>query len=262
MTVRFAGRVVLITGASRGIGAAAALAMAAEGADLALVARTVDRRDDIGGSLTAMASAVQGYGGRCLTVGADLGDPADRATIVPRVIAEFGRIDVLINNAAAAIYGSPVTYSDKRRRLTMEVNFFAPFDLIQAVIPPMVERGEGWVVNLTSGAATHKPGPPFDSPLETGIYGASKAALDRMTNAMGVALYGTGVRVNAVRPRAAVMSEGADILAGGVVRPDQIEPMGTMVAAILALCDCPADRTAGSHISGDLLAELAATTDP
>ena len=151
-------------------------------------------------SLTATASAVQGYGGRCLTVGADLGDPADRATIVPRVIAEFGRIDVLINNAAAAIYGSPVTYSDKRRRLTMEVNFFAPFDLTQAVIPPMVERGEGWVVNLTSGAATHKPGPPFDSPLETGIYGASKAALDRMTNAMGVALYGTGVRVNAVRP--------------------------------------------------------------
>ncbi len=258
MTGRFNRRVVVITGASRGIGAATAVTMARHGADLALVARTVNPRDDIGGSLAATAAAVTEHGGHCLTIGADLGDPADRATIVPTVIAEYGHIDVLINNAAAAIYGSPVTYSDKRRRLTMEVNFFAPFDLTQAVIPSMVERGEGWVVNLTSGAATHKSGPPFDNPLETGIYGASKAALDRMTNAMGVALFGTGVRVNSVRPRAAVLSDGADILAGGVLRPDQIEPMETMVAAILALCDCPADRTAGSYISGDLIAEIAA----
>ena len=258
--INLTGRVAVITGASRGIGAATAVAMAEQGADLALVARTVDARDDIGGSLAETAAAVRQHGARCLTVGADLGDPADRATIVPTVIAEYGRIDVLINNAAAAIYGSPTTYSDKRRRLTMEVNFFAPFDLTQAVTPPMVERGEGWVVNLTSGAATHKSGPPFDNPVETGIYGASKAALDRMTNAMGVALYGTGVRVNAVRPRAAVLSEGADVLVGGMLRPDQIEPMETMVGAILALCDCSADRTAGSYISGDLLAEIAAET--
>ncbi len=258
MTGRFAGRVVVITGASRGIGAPTALALAKLGADLALVARTVDAREDIGGSLAETAAAVREHGVRCLAVGADLGDPADRAAVVPTVIAEYGRIDVLINNAAAAIYGSPVTYSDKRRRLTMEVNFFAPFELTQAMIPPMVERGEGWVVNLTSGAATHKTGPPFDNPIETGVYGASKAALDRMTNAMGVALYGTGVRVNSVRPRAAVLSEGANILVGGVLRPDQIEPMDTMVAAIRALCDCPADRTAGSYISGDLLAEITA----
>ena len=91
--------------------------------------------------------------------------------------------------------------------------------------------------------------------VEIGLYGATKAALNRLTNAMGVSLYGSGIRVNAVMPRAAVLSEGADVLVGGLLRPDQMEPMETMVESVLALCDCDPDCTGRVFVSVDLLAE-------
>jgi NAD(P)-dependent dehydrogenase (short-subunit alcohol dehydrogenase family) len=132
-------------------------------------------------------------------------------------------------------------------------------DLTQAVLPTMVERGEGWIVNISSATAY-----PYDLPFQvsrlgstTGVYGASKAALNRLTNALGVELASTGVRVNAVMPRSAVMSEGAEVLIGGVLQPDQVESMEEMVEAIVALCDCPPERTGLTHVSLDLLAELA-----
>src|SRR6202011_1813529 len=89
-----------------------------------------------------------------------------------------------------------------------------------------------------------------------GVYGASKAALNRLTNALAAELWGTGVRVNTVEPRAAVMTEGAAVHVGDRLAPDLIEPMETMVEAVLALCDCAAERTGVVHSSLDLLAEL------
>jgi citronellol/citronellal dehydrogenase len=161
----------------------------------------------------------------------------------------------LVNNAAAAIYQPPETYSLKHRRLSMEVNYHAPADLMQALVPHLIEAGEGWIVNLTSSAANPTPGPPFHVGVQIGLYGATKAALNRLTNAMGASLYGTGVRVNAVMPRAAVLSEGADILVGDLLRPDQMEPMESMVEAVLRLCECEPERTGQVYVSLDLLAE-------
>ena len=87
------------------------------------------------------------------------------------------------------------------------------------------------------------------------MYGASKAALNKLTNALAAELHGRGVRVNSIEPRAAVMSEGAEALVGSTVRADQIEPMEAMVEATLALCDCDPDDTGGIHVSLDLLAQ-------
>ncbi len=170
-------------------------------------------------------------------------------------MAGLGGVDILVNNAAAAIYQPPETYSLKHRRLSMEVNYHAPADLMQMLVPQMVEAGEGWIVNLTSSAAGHTPGPPFVVGVQIGLYGATKAALNRLTNAMGASLYGTGVRVNAVMPRAAVLSEGADILVGDLLRPEQMEPMESMVEAVLRLCECGVERTGQVYVSLDLLAE-------
>jgi citronellol/citronellal dehydrogenase len=167
-----------------------------------------------------------------------------------------GPLDVLVNNAAAAIYQPLLDYPLRRRRLTFELNVHAPLDLAQAAVPAMVERGEGWVVNLTSASAKHTPGPPYpaDGLRSTiGIYGASKAALDRVTNALAVELEGTGVRVNAVEPRMAVLSEGASVLVGHLLEEDAVEPMEQMVEAVLALCDCEPELTGGIHVSGQLL---------
>ena len=122
----------------------------------------------------------------------------------------------------------------------------------------MIERGEGWIVNVSSATA-HPWEPPFtlgSLGATTGIYGASKAALNRMTNALGAECAGTGVRINTVEPRSAVLSEGAESLVGATLTADQIETMEEMVEALTALCTCPAGRTGLSHVSLDLIAEL------
>ena len=256
MTQRFAGRSAIVTGASRGIGRAVAIQLASEGADVAIVARSVEPGIKISGSLNETAERIRGLGSQCVVIGSDLSDSDDRARIVPEAIKGLGHVDILVNNAAAAIYQSPATYSLKHRRLSMEVNYQAPADLMQALVPHLAEAGEGWVVNVTSSAADPVVGPPFEVNVEIGLYGATKAALNRLTNAMGVSLYGSGIRVNAVMPRAAVLSEGADVLVGGLLRSDQVEPMETMVESVMILCACQPDCTGRVYVSLDLLAGL------
>jgi len=257
---RLAGRRALVTGASRGIGAATAQRLAAEGADVAVTARTFDRHPTLAGSLSETVQQLRSFGVKVAAVVADLTDAEERSTIVPRATQALGGpIDILVNNAAAAIYQPLIDFPLKRRRLTFEVNVHAPMDLAQAVVPSMVERGEGWIVNISSATARLSE-PPFQKGLlgsTTGLYGASKAALNRITNALGVELASSGVRVNTIEPRSAVMSQGAEVLIGGPLRQDQVESMEEMVEAILALCDCPSERTGRTHVSLDLLAELA-----
>lgn len=260
---RLTGRRALVTGASRGIGAALATRLAAEGADVAITARTLDAHPTLPGSLTETAERLRAFGGRVALVTADLADGDDRARIVPEAVdALDGPIDVLVNNAAAAIYQPLASFPLRRRRLVFEVDVHAPLDLAQAVLPSMIERGEGWIVNVSSATAKLWDGPPFELGAlgaTTGVYGAAKAALNRITNALAAELWGTGVRVNTVEPRAAVLSEGADALVGSSLRPDQLEPMEAMVEAILALCDCPPERTGKVHVSLDLIDELGLT---
>jgi NAD(P)-dependent dehydrogenase (short-subunit alcohol dehydrogenase family) len=253
-TTRFAGRRVLVTGASRGIGAAAAQRFASESADVAIVARTVDQHDHLTGSLRETAARIAANGARCAVITADLTDAADRARIVPSAVAELGGpIDILVNNAAAAMYAPVRDFSLKRRRVIFEVNVHAPLDLAQAVLPSMVERGEGWIVNISSGAAR-----PVTNSTMT-MYGSSKAALNHLTHGLAVELAGSGVRINTVEPRAAVMSEGATALIGATVRADQIESMEEMVEAIVALGDCAEECTARNWVSLDLIDEMKLT---
>ena len=159
---RFGGRRALVTGASRGIGAAVAERLAAEGADVAITARTLARHPTLAGSLRETAARLEGHGGRVVVVAADLADEAGRARIVPEVEAGLGgSVDILVNNAAAAIYQPVADYPLRRRHLLFEVNVQAPLDLAQAVLPPMVDRGEGWIVNVSSATARPVAGPPF-----------------------------------------------------------------------------------------------------
>jgi len=254
---RFLGRRVLVTGASRGIGAALAVELARLGADVAITARTLDAHPTLPGSLSATAAAMAAHGGRVVTVVADLTDADDRARIVPEAEAGLGgSVEVLVNNAAAAIYQPLAEFPLKRRRLVFEVNVHAPLDLAQVVLPGMVERGEGWILNVSSGSARPRPGPPFEATAlgsTIGVYGASKAALNRLTAALAEEVWGTGVRVNTVEPRAAVASEGAEALVGGALAAEDYESMDDMIAGALVLCDCGPEVTGGVHVSLDLL---------
>lgn len=264
MTKRLAGRRALVTGASRGIGAGIAERLAAEGADVVLVARTAEPgTSHLGGSLAETEDRVAAYGTRVASYVADLADEDSRARIVPTAEDLLGGpVEILVNNAAAAIYQPMADFPLRRRRLTFEVNVHAPLDLIQAVLPGMRAAGEGWIVNVSSASSRLFAGPPFElvAPgTDLAVYAASKAALNRITNGLGAELVDTGIRVNTVQPRAAVLSEGASLLVGHTIRPDQVESLAEMVEGVLVLCDCPADLTGRITVSLDLIREVGRT---
>ncbi len=257
MAGRFQGRRAVVTGASRGIGAGIAERLAAEGADLVITARTLDKHDHLAGSLRETEAKLSRYGTKVGVVVADLTSEEDRARVVPEAVDFLGGpIEILVNNAAAAMYAPLAEFKLKRARILFEANVLATLDLAQAVIPAMRAAGEGWIINVGSGSAKLTAGPPFTLGVQgstISVYGASKAALNRITNGLGAELYGSGIRVNTVEPRAAVLSEGAAELVGGTLKPEQIESMEQMVEGVMALCDCPPDVTGRITVSLDLI---------
>ena len=257
---RLAGMNAIVTGASRGIGAAAAERLAAEGANVAITARTLEHHDHLDGSLRQTLERCGRYGRTIEVIGADLADADDRARIVPAAAAALGGpIDILVNNAAAGIHQLSAEIPLRRRRIMFEVNLQAPIDLAQAVIPMMTERRRGWIVNLSSGGARLIEGPPFSTSVlgtTNGTYASTKAALNRYTNVLGAELFGTGVRVNTVEPDDPVATEGAIAHLGDGIDRDRYEPIEVMVEGIVALCDCPPERTGRVHTDQGLLAEL------
>jgi NAD(P)-dependent dehydrogenase (short-subunit alcohol dehydrogenase family) len=244
------GKVALVTGASRGIGVAIARRLAAEGAAVALVARTLEPEagSRLPGSLAETADAIAARGGRALPIVANLADPADRARIVPAVEAALGPVDVLVHNAAAAIYAATAEMPLRRRQTVFEVNVHAAVDLAQAVLPAMRARGRGWIVNLSSATAAYPPPPPAAGPPPTmSIYGASKAALERLTIGLAAEVYSDGIAVNAIAPVAAVDTPGAAALVGSLLRdhPELVEPVEWLAEAVLALATCDPRRCTG-----------------
>jgi NAD(P)-dependent dehydrogenase (short-subunit alcohol dehydrogenase family) len=246
------GRVALVTGASRGIGAGIAQRFAAEGAAVAITARTADPDPRLPeGTLKDTLALIEQHGARAMFVTADMSDGEDRARIVPAVVAELGPIDVLVNNAAAAMYEPNAEISLKRRRLTYELNVHGPMDLAQAVIPDMRKRGEGWILNISSATSKHPAGPPFDPGFKmgftTGTYGSSKAALERFTTGLAAELYGDRIAVNSLAPVAGVRTPGADALVGDVfdANPELVESLELFVEAALALATCDPATTTG-----------------
>ena len=259
----FAGMNAVITGSSRGIGAATAQRLAAEGANVCLVARAPDKSyTKAAGTLSEQADKLAAYGHKVGVVEADMADVAERLAGVPSAESQLGgTIDMLVNNAAANSPHSLLDYSLERRQELFEINVNAPLDLVQAVVPGMRDKGRGWIVNISSGTARIDTGPPFRNAQGLGrvlsLYGASKAALNRLTAGLAMELYGTGIRVNSTQPRGAVMSEGAAARGMAGIPEEAFESMEAMVESIVALCECAEDFTGRVYASLDLLDELA-----
>lgn len=232
------GRVALVTGASRGIGAAIAKRFGAEGAKVAITARTLTQHDHLDGSLLETAKAIEAYGGEALPIAADLADPSGLDAIVAKTEADLGPVEILVNNAAAAFYLPFTETSEKRFRVANDINFFAPWRLCQLVVPGMRERGEGWILNVSSATSilpTEETFKDFDA-LSI-LYGSTKAALERFTAGLAAAVHADGIRVNSMAPVGAVPTEGTEAL--GVVPDDALavaESREAMAEASLALC--------------------------
>ncbi len=252
------GRVALVTGASRGIGRAIALRLAAEGADVAICARPTPAFEQLG-TLEETKAALAELGGRTIAIPFDLGDAGQpRAALVDRVEHELGPVDILVNNAAAGTFRRFMDWTDGAMAKTLELNFWAPWHLVRRSLPGMRERGAGWILNVSSQTATIPDGPPFPMthPATEGtMYGGTKAFLNRWTASLAAELFGEGVAANAIAPEAAAATE---LLVEYSDLPDELyEPLETMAEASLALCSGDPNVLTGKIVTSlELLAQL------
>lgn len=209
------GKVALVTGGSRGLGKAIAQRFAAEGATVAITARTMDPDPKYQGSLRQTCEEIKDAGGAAMAVQADLSNTDDRLRLFAEVVGKIGAPDILVNNAAVTFLRPLDEFPEKRARLMVEMHLVAPLHLTQMAIPAMRERGRGWVLNLTSVGGDLPPGPPFadfDESAGFGMYGTVKAALNRLTKSLAAELYRDGIAVNAAAPSNPVATPGAGAL--------------------------------------------------
>ena len=251
------GRVAIITGASRGIGQHIAERLAAEGAAVALVARTVSAgTSPLPGSIDEVIERIRANGGRAEGVPADLSNPDDVETIVARAEKALGPVDTLVNNAGVNFYGPALDIPMRRYELMFQMMVHAPFRLCQLAIPGMVERGQGWIVNITSKQSRHPKGPPYPDWASDGCvpYGMCKAAVDRMSTGLAAELHGTGVSINALGTAGLVMTPGVAVVSPHTPDNAPVEPDHAMADAALLLCSTPAGEVTGTiNYSMDLL---------
>lgn len=193
-----AGQRAIVTGASRGIGAAIAERLGKNGAKIALVSRKLD-------DLNRLAADLAKSEIETITIAANLGRPDDVRSIVPRVVAEWGGIDILVNNAATnPVFGPMTDLGEDAWDKIIDTNLKGPFLLSQAAGKDMITRGKGSIVNIASTGGL-EPSPML------GAYCVSKAAVIMLTKALAAELGPRGIRVNCIAP-GLVETKFADVL--------------------------------------------------
>lgn len=193
------GKVAVVTGASRGIGEALAIRYAMEGAKVVISARTVNQGDHkLAGSINDVVERINAAGGDAFGVRADLAIAEHRENLIREATDRYGKVDILVNNAAVTYFTPVANFEKKHYDLMMEVQVYAPFHLSQMVLQGMLERQSGWILNISSHAALH---PAKDAGGRGGtVYGMCKSALERFTTGLASEVYGKGIAVNVISP--------------------------------------------------------------
>lgn len=243
------GKVVIVTGASRGIGAEIARLFAEEGGKVAVVARTLKEGDHVlEGSLEHTVSTIKAAGGEATAITADISDYDQCVRAVEETRAKYGPIDVLVNNAALTYFIPIKDYPISKWHRSIGVNFHAPFYFSQLVLPDMLARKAGSIVNISSGAAIGPGRGPYKGDFGRGgtLYGAEKAALERFTQGLASEVYQDGVSVTCVSPSQVVPTPGTvhHHLVTGMDDPRGEHPI-LMAKAALLLASEPLDKVTG-----------------
>ena len=228
MTGALAGKVAFVAGASRGIGATVAAALAREGAAVAVAARS-EQQGRLPGTIHSVADGIVAAGGSALPVPCNVADEESVRNAVASTVAEFGGIDILIANAGVLWLGPIESTPLKRWQLCLDVNLTGVFLVTKAVIPHVRERGGGSLVAITTtGVGMIDRG--------ANAYWVSKAAVERLYLGLAADLRPHNIAVNCLSPSRVVLTEGWLAGGGGVeTPPEMVEPPEAMADAAVLL---------------------------
>jgi 3-oxoacyl-[acyl-carrier protein] reductase len=236
-----AGKVAIVTGASRGIGAAAAQALAEAGASVILAARSQAQTE-------ASAQQITSNGGKAFALTCDVSDYAACEHLVHETTRRFGPPDILVNNAGVIEPISMVATAEPSEwARSIEINVIGAYYAIRAVLPSMLERGQGDIINVSSGAAIR--------PLEGwSAYCSGKAALAMLTRAIDLEHRAGGIRVFGFQPGTTDTDMQVTIRASGInmisrIPREQLTPVAHPARAIVYLCTKEADDLSGKEFS-------------
>ena len=243
------GKVCIVTGASRGIGKSIAEVFAAEGGKVVCAARTMrEGEHPLEGSLEHTVGGIREKGGEASAVAVDISDHEQCVRLVEEARKLYGPVDVLVNNAALTYFIPIKDFPLRNWHRSFGVNFHAVFYLSQLVLPDMIAKGAGAIVNISSGAAIGPGRGPYSGPVQRGgtLYGAEKAAMERFTQGLASEVYADGVSVTCVSPSQVVPTPGTVFhhLVTGMDDP-RGEPPEMMAKAALLLATEPKEKVAG-----------------
>ncbi|MGE2716707.1 SDR family NAD(P)-dependent oxidoreductase [Mycolicibacterium litorale] len=222
------GRVAFVAGASRGIGATVAKALAAQGAAVAVAARS-EQPGKLPGTIGSVAESITAAGGRALPVACDVTDESSVNAAVAQTVSEFGGIDILVANAGVLWLGPIESTPLKRWQLCLDVNLTGVFLVTKAVIPHVRARGGGSLIAVTTTGVTM-------TDQGSNAYWVSKAAAERLYLGLAADLRADNIAVNCLSPSRVVLTEGWQAGGAGMQIPrEMVEPPEAMARAAVLL---------------------------
>jgi NAD(P)-dependent dehydrogenase (short-subunit alcohol dehydrogenase family) len=239
MTGVLAGKVAFVPGASRGIGATVAEALAREGAAVAVAARS-EQEGKVPGTIHAVVDRITSAGGRALPVRCDVTSAESVEAAVARTVSEFGSVDILVANAGVLWLGPIETTPLKRWQLCLNVNLTGVFLVTKAVIPHVKARGGGSLIAITTtGVGMIEHG--------SNAYWVSKAGAERLYLGLASDLKPDNIAVNCLSPSRVVLTEGWQAGGGGMeIPPEMVEPPEAMANAAVVLAQQDASGITGT----------------
>jgi citronellol/citronellal dehydrogenase len=241
-------KIAIVTGASRGIGKAIALGYARLGATVVVAARSETAPSErLPGSIHETVDQIAALGGRALAVRCDVTDENSVNAMVEATLAEFGRVDILVNNAAVDFPSKVIDMPLKRWEVVLRVGLNGPFICCRAVLPAMIGQGSGSIINISSQAGSERG---TGTVGYSAAYAATKAGLDRFTFALAAEVGRHNIAVNAVMPSKVIGTEGMSMWATEEQKKT-FAPPDSMVACAIFLGKQDASGVTGCIASDD-----------
>ncbi|MGH2626237.1 MAG: SDR family NAD(P)-dependent oxidoreductase [Anaerolineales bacterium] len=246
------GKVAIVTGASRGIGADVAKELARAGAAVVVAARTTEVKDKrLPGTIHSVAAEIEAAGGRAAGVYMDMRDPDSITAGIAKTVELFGRLDIVVNNAAILVPGTIESIQPRHIDLIWQVDLRGPILLMREAVPHLRAAGGGHIINVSSRAGVFPgPGPYPEARRGGSFYGMIKAGLERLSQGLAMELQADNISVNVLSPQGRIKTPGNVFALNDPENPDlDFEAAEAMAKGTRWICEQPASFT--GHILFD-----------